>query len=172
MTKRPKQLMYAGGGVLILGIILGQFFGLTPGINTDSGPGESETTTESTTESAAESQAILASSESDIVPILIAPEPKRAKSQLEVPLQVLDILIENRSYLIKSAVQSQDGYRPAEIDEIIRFAKQASGDEDGIRIRVYRKGSARVIPESQLKDALKRAGVPQQSIDWKTHLVD
>ncbi|MCA9014746.1 MAG: hypothetical protein KDA77_05370 [Planctomycetaceae bacterium] len=168
MTKRPKRLIYAGGGVLILGIILGQFFGLTPGINTDSGPGESE----KTTRPADDTQAILASSESDIVPILIEPEPKQDSSQLEVPLKVLDILIENRSYRIKSAAQSQDRYRPAEIDEIIRLAKQTSGDEDGIRIRVYRKGSARVTPESQLKDELKKAGLSQQMIDWKTHLVD
>jgi hypothetical protein len=168
MTKRPKRMMYAGGGVLILGIILGQFFGLTPGINTDSGPGESE----QTTESADESQSIMASSESDIVPVLIEPEPKKNKSQLEVPLRVLDILIEDRSYLIKSATQPEDSYQPAEIDKIIQFAKQTSGDEDGIRIRVYRKGSARVIPESQLKDALKKAGLSQQTIDWKIHLVD
>lgn len=168
MTKRPKRLMYAGGGVLVLGIILGQFFGLTPGINTDSGPGESE----ATSESADESQAILASSESDIVPILIAPEPKQDKTRLELPLQVLDILIEDRSYRIKSAVQPQNRYRPAEIEEIIQFAKQTSGDEDGIHIRVYRKGSARVTPESQLKEELKKAGLSQQMIDWKNHLVD
>ncbi len=168
MPKRPKRLMYAGGGVLILGIILGQYFGLTPGINTDSGPGESE----KTTESADEGQTILAPSEADLVPVLIEPEPKKDKSQLEVPLQVLDVLIEDRSYLIKSAAQPQKQYRPAEIAEIIRLAKQTTGDEDGIHIRVYRKGSARVTPESQLKDELKKAGLSTQMIDWKTHLVD
>lgn len=168
MTKRPKRLMYAGGGVLILGIILGQYFGLTPGINTDSGPGESEKPTQASDDT----QAILASSESDIVPILIEPEPQQDKSQLDVPLQVLDILIDDRSYLIKSAAQPQDRYRPAEIAEIVKLARQTSGDEDGIHIRVYRKGSARVTPESQLKEELKKAGLSQQMIDWKTHLVD
>lgn len=168
MTKRPKRLIYAGGGILILGIILGQFFGLTPGINTDSGSGEGE----EQTETAEDPQAILASSESDIVPILIQPEPNQHKSQSESPLKVLDILIEDRSYLIKSADQPQKQYRPAEIAEIIRLAKQTTGDEDGIHIRVYRKGSARVTPESQLKDELKKAGLSTQKIDWKTHLVD
>lgn len=168
MSKRPKRLMYAGGGVLLLGIILGQFFGLTPGINTDSGPGE----VEKSTAEEEENQTVLASSDSDVVPILIEPEPKPKQTQLELPIKVLDVLIEERSYLIKSAAQGKDAYRPAEIEEIIGLAKQATGDEDGIRIRVYRKGSARVVPESQLKAALKNAGVSAESIDWKTHLVD
>lgn len=166
MAKRPKRLMYAGGGVLILGIILGQFFGLTPGINT--GPGEGETKKESTNDS----PAILASTESDIVPVLIQPEPKQKISQSELPLKVLDILIDDRSYLVKASSQPQDQYRPAAIEEIVQQAKQASGDEDGIRIRVYRKGSARVIPESLLKDELKKAGLAPHMIDWKIHLVD
>lgn len=168
MAKRPKRLMYAGGGVLILGIILGQFFGLTPGINTGPGEGEGEEKTKST----ADSQAILASTESDIVPVLIQPEPKQKRSQSELPLKVLDILIDDRSYLVKASSQPQDRYRPAEIEEIVQQAKQASGDEDGIRIRVYRKGSARVIPESLLKDELKKAGFAPHTIDWKIHLVD
>jgi|GEM_PF-1526483 len=170
MAKRPKRLMYAGGGVLILGIILGQYFGLTPGINTGSGDGEEKK------ESPADSQAIMASTQSDIVPVLIQPEPnpepKQKKTQSELPLKVLDILIDNRSYLVKASSQPQDQYRPAEIGEIVQQAKQASGDEDGIRIRVYRKGSARVIPESLLKDELKKAGFAPHMIDWKIHLVD
>jgi len=165
MTKRPKRLMYAGGGVLILGIILGQFFGLTPGINTGSGEGEEKT---APTE---DSSAILASTDSDMVPVLIQPEPKQ-KSLAELPLKVLDILIDDRSYLIKASSQSQDRYRPAEIKEVIQLAKRTTGDEDGIRVRVYRKGSARVIPESLLKDELKQAGFAPQMVDWKIHLVD
>ncbi|MDF1744962.1 MAG: hypothetical protein P1V19_14795 [Gimesia sp.] len=165
MAKRPKRLMYAGGGVLILGIILGQFFGLTPGINTGSGDGEEKT------EPAEDPRAILASTESDIVPVLIQPEPKH-KTLAELPLKVLDILIDDRSYLIKASSQSQDRYQPAEMKQIIQQAKRTTGDEDGIRIRVYRKGSARVIPESLLKDELKKAGLSPQMIDWKNHLVD
>jgi len=166
MSKRPKRMMYAGGGVLILGIVLGQYFGLTPGINT--GPGDGEEKTETVDE---ESRAIMASTESDMVPVLIQPEPKQ-KSLAELPLQVLDILIDDRSYLIKASSQPQDRYRPAEIKEVIQQAKRATGDEDGIRIRVYRKGSARVIPETLLKDELKIAGLAPQMVDWKNHLVD
>lgn len=165
MTKRPKRLMYAGGGVLILGMVLGQFFGLTPGINSGSGDGEEKPA------STDDSRAIMASTESDIVPILIQPEPKH-KSLDELPLKVLDILIDNRSYLIKASSQPQERYRSADIKEVIQQAKRATGDEDGIRIRVYRKGSARVIPESLLKDELKNAGLAPQMVDWKNHLVD
>ncbi|MFH1303514.1 MAG: hypothetical protein ABIK07_20845 [Planctomycetota bacterium] len=166
MAKRSKRVMYAGGGVLILGIILGQFFGLTPGINSGSGDGEEKTAPEE------DSRAILASSSSDIVPVLIQPEPKQNKSQSELPLKVLDILIDDRSYLIKAGSQPQDHYRPAEMEEIVQQARQTTGDEDGIRIRVYRKGSARVIPESLLKEELQKAGLSPQVIDWKIHLVD
>ncbi|MFK7777427.1 MAG: hypothetical protein QM501_04815 [Gimesia sp.] len=165
MAKRPKRLMYAGGGVLILGMVLGQFFGLTPGINSGSGDGEEKPAP------ADDSRAIMASTVSDIVPILIQPEPKH-KSLDELPLKVLDILIDNRSYLIKASSQPQERYRSAGIKEVIQQATRATGDEDGIRIRVYRKGSARVIPESLLKEELKNAGLAPQMVDWKNHLVD
>lgn len=165
MTKRPKRLMYAGGGVLVLGIILGQFFGLTPGINSGSGDGDNET------EPVEDSQAIMASTESDLVPVLIQPESK-PKSLAELPLKVLDILIDDRSYLMKAASQSQDRYQQADLKEVIQQAKRSTGDDDGIRVRVYRKGSARVIPESMLKEELMKAELTPQMIDWKIHLVD
>jgi len=168
MRKRPKKMMYAGGGILILGIILGQFFGLTPGINT--GPGEGEKQPQ--TDSEESSQTIMASNESDVVPVLIQPEPRKEKSLAELPLKTLDILIDDRSYLVKSDSQSREQYHPAELQEIIRLARQATGDEDGIRVRVYRKGSARVVPEAKLKEELKQAGLESQQIDWKVHLVD
>lgn len=158
--------MYAGGGVLVLGIILGQYLGLTPGINSGSGEGTEKKAPE------VDTQSILASTQSDIVPVLIQPEPKKNKSASETPLKVLDILIDNRSYFVKAHSQPQTSYHPAEIKEVIAQAKQATGDEDGIYVRVYRKGSARVIPESLLKEELKKAGIPPEKIDWKIHLVD
>ena len=167
MGKRPKKMMYAGGGILALGIILGQYFGLTPGIN--SGPGEAEKTADTADE---ESRNIMASTESEIIPVLIQPEPKQEKSLAEIPLKVLDILIDDRSYLIKAASQPKDKYRPADINEILTLAKQASGDEDGIHVRVYRTGSARVDPEASLKEELGKSGLQPQMIDWKIHLID
>ncbi|QDT93509.1 hypothetical protein [Gimesia algae] len=167
MGKRPKKLMYAGGGILALGIILGQYFGLTPGIN--SGSGEAEKTADPAEE---ESRAIMASSESEIIPILIQPEPKQEKSLAELPVKVLDILIDDRNYLVKAASQSKDKYRPAEMNEILTLAKQASGDADGIHVRVYRTGSARVVPEDRLKEELGNSGLQPHMIDWKIHLID
>lgn len=167
MGKRPKKMMYVGGGILALGIILGQYFGLTPGIN--SGPGEAEKTADTADE---ESRNIMASSESEIIPVLIQPEPKQEKSLAEIRLKVLDILIDDRSYLVKAASQPKDKYRPADINEILTLAKQASGDEDGIYVRVYRTGSARVVPEATLKEELGKSGLQPQMIDWKIHLID
>lgn len=167
MGKRPKKMMYVGGGILALGIILGQYFGLTPGIN--SGPGEAEKTADTADE---ESRNIMASSESEIIPVLIQPEPKQEKSLAEIRLKVLDILIDDRSYLVKAASQPKDKYRPADINEILTLAKQASGDEDGIHVRVYRTGSARVVPEASLKEGLGKSGLQPQMIDWKIHLID
>ncbi|QDU08326.1 hypothetical protein [Gimesia aquarii] len=166
MSKRRTRMMYAGGGVLALGIILGQYFGLTPGINSGSGEGEEKAAP------GTDPQSILASTETEIVPVLIQPEPEQSKSQSEAPLKVLDILIDNRSYFIKAASQPKEKYRRAEIVEIISQAKKATGNEDGIHIRVYRKGSARVIPESLLKEELKKSGLSSEMIDWKIHLVD
>lgn len=166
MAKRRNRLIYGGGGVLILGIILGQFIGLTPGINSGPGAGTEKKSSDESTKTA------LASTESDLVPVLIQPEPEKDKAASESPLKVLDILIDNRSYFVKAHTQAQTSYRPAEIEEIIQLAKQATGDEDGIQVRVYRKGSARVIPETLLKEELNKSGLPSEKIDWKIHLVE
>lgn len=168
MRKQPKRMMYAGGGVLVLGIILGQFFGLTPGIN--SGPGQGEDRPESEPEKS--SPSIMASTESEMVPVLIQPEPESKQPLAELPLQVLDILIDDRSYLVKADTQPREKYQPADIEQIRKLAQQASGDEDGIRVRIYRTGSARVVPEKTLKEELKKAGLDSQQVEWKVHLID
>ncbi|QDV20746.1 hypothetical protein Pan153_54240 [Gimesia panareensis] len=166
--RKPKRLMYAGGGVLILGIILGQFFGLTPGIN--SGPGQGEDQSESQPEES--SSSIMASTESDVVPVLVQPEPKPQKTLAELPLQVLDILIDDRSYLVKAESQPREQYQPAEMEQILKLVARATGDEDGIKVRVYRTGSARVVPEKVLKEELKKAGLGSPQVEWKVHLID
>lgn len=168
MRKKPKRMMYAGGGVLVLGIILGQFFGLTPGIN--SGPGQGEEQPESEPEES--SPAIMASTESEEVPVLIQPESEKEKSLAELPIEVLDILIDDRSYLVKANSQPRGKYQPAEIEQIRTLASRATGDDDGIRVRIYRTGSARVVPEKVLKEELKKAGLETQQVEWKVHLID
>ena len=168
MRKQPKRMMYAGGGVLILGIILGQYLGLTPGIN--SGPGEGEGRVEP--ESEESSPSVMASTESDMVPVLIQPEPREQKSLAEIPLQVLDILIDDRSYKVKADSQPREKYQPADMETILMLAGRATGDEDGVKVRVYRTGSARVVPEKTLKEELTKSGLDTQQVEWKSHLID
>ncbi|MEK6262162.1 MAG: hypothetical protein AABP62_26490 [Planctomycetota bacterium] len=75
---------------------------------------------------------------------------------------VIRVVIDDRSYFIRSA----DGDRPVEIAEVIALAKAAAGDADGIRVKVYRKGTSRPTAENALQDAFNDAKISDNAVFW------
>jgi len=74
------------------------------------------------------------------------------------------VLIDGRRYLLQVGTGSEESFRPAELDEIVRLAKEAQPGEDGIRLTIKRRRSSRVLAESELQDALSSAGIEQSEI--------
>ena len=90
---------------------------------------------------------------------------KPAEPDITLPVNVppvIKVLIDDRSYFIRSAV----GDRKVEIAEVIALAKAAAGDADGIRVRVYRKGSSRPSAENALQDAFNEAKINDNAVFW------
>ena len=90
---------------------------------------------------------------------------KPATDEITLPTNVppvIKVVIDERSYFIRSS----EGDRPVEITEVIALAKAAAGDADGIRVRVYRKGTSRPSTENALQEAFNEAKISDTAVFW------
>lgn len=150
--------------VLVAGIAAGIYLsdylkGLGGGWGPGSGGAPSTGTTATTTPESSE----LPNLSANVDPV-ISPEP-------EIPpiaTPVLKVLIADRSY----SVRYPEGDQAAELKQIVALAKTAKGDEDGIRVRVYRRLSSRTSAELELRDALIAAGINEDQTVWVANPVD
>ena len=138
------------GAALVAGVIVGQYLpnfwngfggGSTVGVGIgDPAPGTKRTPSTDSTETPVEDDITL--------PANVPP--------------VIKVVIDDRSYFIRSP----EGDRPVEIAEVIALAKAAAGDADGVRVRVYRKGTSRSSAENALQDAFNAAKIGNDAVLW------
>ena len=94
------------------------------------------------------------------------PEPKEepASPPESADADVVNLLIDGRSYFIRQSVDGKRAYRPIELPELVNLAKAARGNEDGIRVRVSRRESSRASAENLLQEKLMEAGLRKEAI--------
>jgi hypothetical protein len=92
--------------------------------------------------------------------------PEKVAAQAQTP--VVKVVIADRSYFLRST----EGDQPIELDQVVAQAIAAKGDEDGVKIRIYRKLSSYTSAELALQDALVAAGVSDKQIVWPPNPVD
>lgn len=86
-------------------------------------------------------------------------------SQGALPVTVPDVvkvLIDEREFLLRQT----DEDVPITLPNLIHLTKQAPGDANGVRLRIYEKSTARASAEEKLKQALVDAGIPDDAIFW------
>ena len=89
-------------------------------------------------------------------------EPKTEEEQPKKPdIIVLDILVDGHDYQISLRGK---GYTTFPLARIVETAKVTGGNEDGIRVRILRRDSARVVAWSRLYEALEDAGISKDAI--------
>lgn len=165
------------GLVVVAGIAIGALLsGLVPDLgswNFGGGKGSQDDTT------------TLATSKSD-EPVVADKEPaakklpdQPAEEPIEKPLDtetppvtVVYVLIDGRNYLLRRGTEDKVPFQPASIEEVLQAAQAATGDDNGIRVRIEQKSSARETTEQELKKSLHDAGIPADSIRWKDEPVD
>ncbi len=151
MLFRKRNLL---GAVLIAGIGLGIYLGKWTGFGNGGngffgfgGPGDvsQNETADDTKDSPAKES------------------PELAISDLpqEVP-RVVRVLINEHDFLLRS--EGKD--TPISLKKLVELIQQAPGDDDGIRVRVYEKMTARAKAEDDLKEALTAAGIPDTAVFW------
>lgn len=76
--------------------------------------------------------------------------------------QTVRVVIRDRSYYLKQSLEEQ----PITLQDLVALVQRAQGDEDGIRLRVYRAESSRATAELQLQEALRAVDIPESAIYW------
>ena len=150
------------GAVLMAGIMAGFYLGdLWKGFGGGStmGVGLGDPSSQSSGKS---SEDETAKSESNTASNKPEDDPKSAAQPVVDVPPVIKVVIDDRSYSIRSA----DGDEPVEIPRIVELIKAATGDVDGIRVRIYQKLSSRTSAEIALRDALTAAGISDAQVLW------
>ena len=103
-----------------------------------------------------------------------------AESQTKVKLEaepvpapsVVYVMIDGRDYLLRRGPEGKEPYKPATLNEVLEAAQSATGDDNGIRVRVEQKSSSRELSERSLRESFEAAGIPKDAIRWKDEPVD
>ncbi|MHC4878147.1 MAG: hypothetical protein ACYTGL_16960 [Planctomycetota bacterium] len=154
-----RKRAFAGITVVLAVVIATIFNGGFPGLGTRNGNADEDGT----------ATKVVSSTEPVTPPAQeppTEPEPPAADKPEEKPakkreLKVLDILVDGHEYQI--SIRGK-GYSTFPINQIVAVAKETSGNEDGIRVRILRRPSARVVAWSRLYETLEDAGIDKDAI--------
>lgn len=137
-----------------MGVYLGQFKGFGLGGGSQFGLGLSDGETQATIESPAGAIKPL-----DIKPV----DPENSVTSQDVS-DVVRVLIDDRKFKLKSEISGAE--IPVDLKKLIELIQQAPGDEDGLRVRIYRTTTSRASAEESLKQELTAAGIDETAIFW------
>ncbi len=98
-------------------------------------------------------------------------EPQDSKLATDPHPKVLTICIDDRSYAIRQETGGKPTYRPIVLADLIETVKKTPGNDEGIRVRIVRRKTARVTAWQNLQDELIKVGLPKESVDWQKELV-
>lgn len=88
------------------------------------------------------------------------------------PSAVIYVMIDGRDYFLRRSPEGKAPFRPATLESVVEAAKAATGDDNGIRVRIAQKSSSRETTERALRAKLAEAGIPADAIRWKDEPVD
>lgn len=99
-------------------------------------------------------------------------EGATATTEESAPADVVYVLIDGRNYLLRRGPEDKASFQPASLDEVVQAAQAAIGDDNGIRVRIAQKSSARETTERALRARLDEAGIPGDAIRWKDEPIE
>ena len=109
-----------------------------------------------------ETQATISSAD----PIKALTEPANQEDLNSIPVSnVVRVLIDNYQFLLRGE-KGDAKTVPVDLKKLMELVQAAEGDEDGIRLKIYRNDSTRASSEEKLKQALAEAGVADTAVFW------
>lgn len=177
MTEQSKGFLFRKRNVLVatlvagigLGIYIGKFgiglggLGFNLGLAPKNG-NDKRVSDDRERGKADDSAAEVGNENSGTAPVETTSNSNQKDSEKPITVSnVVRIVIEDTTYYLKD--EKDDTRRAAiSLKDLVEFVKQAPGDNDGIRIRVYENANMRMSIESDLKKALEAAGIPETAI--------
>lgn len=83
--------------------------------------------------------------------------------------EVVVVIIDDRSYFLRADIGVTE--TRVSLDALIELVKNAQGNEDEIRLRVFRRNSARASTENALKQALSDSQIPSAAVQWVDEII-
>ncbi|MFT4559172.1 MAG: hypothetical protein ACI8P0_000947 [Planctomycetaceae bacterium] len=158
----PVKKRTVVGGLLVVGAVLGTFMsGLLPGFGSGSGVGAQGPVNDSP-------NAVSRDALTEPAPV---ENPVVAKVETAPRPAVLEIRVDNHDYFVADN-SSETGVRQVDLDEAVELAQAATGNDDGIRVRIVRSRSARLTAWTTLHDSLIKAELSMDSIRMPKDLVE
>ena len=87
------------------------------------------------------------------------------------PSQLVTVIISGDEFLL-STTGDKTTATPAPLTDVARAAMIASGDDQGIRVRIYRKKDAKAGAKIDLFAKLTEAGIPSEAIQDMREFID
>jgi hypothetical protein len=160
----PLKKRTIAGGLLLVGAVLGTFMsGLLPGFGSGTGIRAQSAGDDSTRAG----QNLPDEKPQESAPVETSPI---TDAKVNTPV-VLEIRIDNHDYIVPDD-GSATGVRTVDLDEVVKLAQATTGNDDGIRVRILRTGSARLTAWTTLHDSLVKAGLSLDSIRMPKDLVE
>lgn len=80
--------------------------------------------------------------------------------------RVVEVSINEREFVLHWKTDGEERQQPLPLEEVVALAEQATGDDEGARVRVRVPSSAFTSAELQLREALRNAGIPDDHQRW------
>ena len=159
------------GAVLVAGIAVGLYFGdLWKGFGGGNSLGVGTTDHSSTSVKDPDAEKRDANAKTGETAKTVAPsntdiDVEKSIASIPGTHRVVKVVIADRSYFVRSTI----GDVPTDLNQLVKLVKAATGDEDGIRIRIYRRPTSRTTTELALRDALLDAGIAEEHVVWNVN---
>ncbi|MBI1345125.1 hypothetical protein GC163_02435 [bacterium] len=150
-----SRMRYIIGGALVLGIAAGVWLGdLFQGIGTGDGIGIGQSGV----------TGVQTSVETQPGPDLgLSTEASGIES-----IETIQVVVRDRTYFVRLNGEES----PIDLPALLSMIAETTGNDEGIRVAIYRAGSARTTTVLQLTEALQNAGISDAAIYTSPEMVE
>lgn len=97
--------------------------------------------------------------------------PVRPGTQMPKP-ETVDVIIDGDSYHFRNPQTYAIESKPVSAEEVLAKVRTATGNSDGIRVKIYRKASALPSAEARLAAVLESDGIKQTATYWHNAITE
>ncbi len=152
------------GALVIVAALIATLFMNGPGSGEGDGEGDAEASSSDMVASADPEEAMLIASDS--------PGGLTDDEKIALAGGTLQILVDEFDYFMQVAGQDESAWQPIELARLVEIAQQASGDSNGIRVRIQKRVTARASAEREILRQLNAAGIGADAIFESSELVE